>query len=233
LYNFWPYANLVPTWCQSRSWAILQKQNESWVKTSLFREMFVVERMIIVVGKFMSYSFSSRNRTSIHPLVQNGEEGQFNMPVPDVTTTVILRTGTADPIMKRLAKDESIPVMADLMMRMFKACEAARARLTMRACFARAGFTYHKVPDGNYILGFDKGMIRDSAEFREIWEMDFPLESLARGDAPLDVVFSMLNPSIPKGFGFTHCSQSLKETLLEEAAKGAQRPLIHELPVPS
>jgi hypothetical protein len=49
-------------------------------------------------------------------------------------------------------------------------------------------------------------MIRDSAEFWEVWEIDFPLESLTRRDAPLDGVFSLLNPSIPKGVGFTHCS---------------------------
>jgi hypothetical protein len=79
---------------------------------------------------------------------------------------------------KCLAKDGSIPVMADHAMRMFKACEAARASSAVRACFARAGFVYHKVPDGGYILGFDEGMMRDSAEFREVWKINFPLESL-------------------------------------------------------
>jgi hypothetical protein len=68
--------------------------------------------------------------------------------------------------------------MADYATRMFKACEAAGASLTIKACFARAEFVHHKVPDGDYILGFDEGMIRDSEEFREICEIDFPLESL-------------------------------------------------------
>jgi hypothetical protein len=73
--------------------------------------------------------------------------------------------GVSKSIKKRLAKDGSIPVMSDPMMRMFKACEVTGASLTARVCFARAGFIYHKVPDGGSILGFDEGMIRDSAEF--------------------------------------------------------------------
>jgi hypothetical protein len=81
-------------------------------------------------------------------------------------------------IKKHLAKDGSIPVMADHAMRMFKACEAAGVSSTVRVCFARAGFIYHKVRDGGYILGFDGESILDSAEFREIWEINFPLESL-------------------------------------------------------
>jgi hypothetical protein len=55
--------------------------------------------------------------------------------------------------------------MGDHAMRMLKTCEAAGARSTVRTCFPRDGFVYHKVPDGGYILGFDEGMIRDSAEF--------------------------------------------------------------------
>jgi hypothetical protein len=86
--------------------------------------------------------------------------------------------GVFKSIKKCLAKGRSIPVMADHAMRMFNACEAAGASSTVRICFARAGFVYHKVSDGSYILGFDEGMIRDLAEFREVWEVDFPVESL-------------------------------------------------------
>jgi hypothetical protein len=86
--------------------------------------------------------------------------------------------GVFKSIKKRLAKGGSIPVMADHAIRMLNGCEAAGASLTIRPCFTRAVFVYHKVPDGGYILGFDEGMIRDSAEFREVWEIDFPLESL-------------------------------------------------------
>jgi hypothetical protein len=71
--------------------------------------------------------------------------------------------------------------MAGHVMHMSKAYEVARTSSTVRPWFARAGFVYHKVPDGGYILGFDEGMIRDSAEFREVWEIDFPLESLTAG----------------------------------------------------
>jgi hypothetical protein len=81
-------------------------------------------------------------------------------------------------IKKRLTKGGSIPVMADHAMRIIKVCEVAGASSTIRACSARAGFIYHKVPDGSYILGFDKEWIRDSGEFRDVWEIDFPLESL-------------------------------------------------------
>jgi hypothetical protein len=81
-------------------------------------------------------------------------------------------------IKKRLAKDGSIPVMADHAMSMLKVCEAAGASSTVRACFVWAGFVNHKVSDGGYILEFDEGMICDSAEFRELWKIDFPLESM-------------------------------------------------------
>jgi hypothetical protein len=64
---------------------------------------------------------------------------------------------------KRLAKDGSIPIIADHAMPMFTACEAAGASSTVRACFTRAGFVYPKVSDGGCILGFDKEWIRDSA----------------------------------------------------------------------
>jgi hypothetical protein len=61
----------------------------------------------------------------------------------------------------------------------------------------------------------------------------FPWKAWPRGDGSLDGVFSMLNPSIPKGVVFTHHSQSLGGTLLEGAAKSTQRPRIYELPVQS
>jgi hypothetical protein len=79
---------------------------------------------------------------------------------------------------KRLSRNTSVPVMEDHAMRMFRACEAAGASTTVRSCFSRAGFTYQKVPEGGYILGFDESRIRGSAEFREVWEIDFPLQSL-------------------------------------------------------
>jgi hypothetical protein len=86
--------------------------------------------------------------------------------------------GVFKSITKRLGTNESIPVMAYHAMCMFKVCEAAGVSSAVKPCFARAGFVYHKVPDGGNILGFDKGMIPDSAEFRGIWEIDFPLASL-------------------------------------------------------
>jgi hypothetical protein len=67
---------------------------------------------------------------------------------------------------KRLVKDGTIPVMADHGMRMFKACGAAGASLTVRARSAQAGFVYHKVLDVGYRFWSDERMIRDSAEFR-------------------------------------------------------------------
>jgi hypothetical protein len=76
--------------------------------------------------------------------------------------------GVFKSIKKRLGKDGSISVMADHAIRMFKAPEVAGASSAIRACFARAGFVYHKVSNGGYIPGFDEGMIRDSGEFREV-----------------------------------------------------------------
>jgi hypothetical protein len=79
---------------------------------------------------------------------------------------------------KRLSKNASVPVMEDHAMRMFRACEAAGASTTVRGCFTRAGFVYHKSPEGGYVLSFDEDRVRDSAEFQEVWEIDFPLEGL-------------------------------------------------------
>jgi hypothetical protein len=64
-------------------------------------------------------------------------------------------------------------------MRMFKACETARASTTVRGSFIRAGFTYHKDSDCGYVLDFDVQKIRDSGEFREVWQINFPLERLS------------------------------------------------------
>jgi transposase len=80
---------------------------------------------------------------------------------------------------KHLARDSSIPMMADHAMRMFRACESAGASSTVRGSFIRAGFIYVRRADGTYSLGFDEGKIRAAPEFREVWDIDFPMHKLS------------------------------------------------------
>jgi hypothetical protein len=71
-----------------------------------------------------------------------------------------------------------MPVLQDQAMRMFRACEAAGASTMIMGWPTRAGFLYHKDSGGGYTLGFDEGRVRNSPAFREIWDVDFPLERL-------------------------------------------------------
>jgi transposase len=80
---------------------------------------------------------------------------------------------------KHLAKDPSVPVMEDHAMRMFRACESAGASSTVRGGFIRAGFIYTRNADGGYVLGFDEAKIRNAPEFREVWDIDFPMHKLS------------------------------------------------------
>jgi hypothetical protein len=81
---------------------------------------------------------------------------------------------------RRLHKDESVHVMEDHARRMFRAFETAGASDTVRGSFKHAGFNYSKHPEGYYTLEFDEDKVRRSGTFREVWEIDFPIERLTQ-----------------------------------------------------
>jgi hypothetical protein len=84
----------------------------------------------------------------------------------------------------RLSKPQSIPVTEGHARPVFSACGTAGASTTVRGSFARAGFTYDKNPDGADVMGFNEQKIRDSAEFRELWEINCPLEAVSVRQRP-------------------------------------------------
>jgi hypothetical protein len=69
--------------------------------------------------------------------------------------------------------------MVDHATRMFKACEIAGATSTVRGSFIHAGFIYEANPDGGYTLGFNEAKVRDSSGFKEVWNIDFPIDKLS------------------------------------------------------
>jgi hypothetical protein len=58
----------------------------SEVKNSLLREIFVVERKMIVIQPYKSSSFSFQNRIVICPLFSNGEKIPAKIPIYAVAT---------------------------------------------------------------------------------------------------------------------------------------------------
>jgi hypothetical protein len=80
---------------------------------------------------------------------------------------------------KRAAKNPELPVVTDHAMRMYRAYESAAVSHTIRGSFQHAGFTYEHVPGGGYVLGFNEDKVRESAAFKEVWDIDFPLERMS------------------------------------------------------
>jgi hypothetical protein len=93
----------------------------------------------------------------------------------------------------RIPRNTGLAMMQDHALRMFRAHEAAATSSIVRGSFKRAGFTYVKQPGGTYSLGLDEARIRTSPEFPEVWNIDFPFESLSgrRQGSP----WGFLNPN--------------------------------------
>jgi hypothetical protein len=89
-------------------------------------------------------------------------------------------------------RDPSVNCMQDHARHMFRAFETAAASSTVRACFLHAGFIYERDDDSMYTLEFDEAEARSSPEFKEVWDINFPVEGLsARRRASF---WSYLNP---------------------------------------
>jgi hypothetical protein len=72
--------------------------------------------------------------------------------------------------------------MQDHAMRMLRAFQTAATSSTVRPSCHRAGFLYRKNKNETYVLYFDEAHVRGSPEFREVWDINVPLQSLtARG----------------------------------------------------
>jgi hypothetical protein len=76
-------------------------------------------------------------------------------------------------VKKHLVKDPSRPVTEKQATQMFKACESAGASSTVRASFIDAGFISVRGADGGYTHALDEAQVRRTAEFREVWGMDY------------------------------------------------------------
>jgi hypothetical protein len=96
--------------------------------------------------------------------------GSFRML--DLSLLCVFKTYKKHP-----SKDTLVFVMQDHAARMLKACKATRVSTMVTACLARAGFVFHKDAEGGYILGFDEHRVRNSPAFREVWDVNFALES--------------------------------------------------------
>jgi hypothetical protein len=77
-----------------------------------------------------------------------------------------------------IQRNLAVPFIQDHTMRMFRAHETAVACLTVRGSFHRVGFLYRKNENRSYLLEFDKGHVRGSPQFCEVWDISFPLQSL-------------------------------------------------------
>jgi hypothetical protein len=78
----------------------------------------------------------------------------------------------------RIQHNSAVPFMQKHAMRMLRVFETAATRSTVTAPFHRAGFLYQKNENGSYVLKFNEAYVRDSPEFREIWDINFSLQSL-------------------------------------------------------
>jgi hypothetical protein len=56
--------------------------------------------------------------------------------------------------------------------------EAVATSMTIRGSWEKAGFSYQRRDQTSY-LAIDEGRIRTAPDFREIWERDFPIDSLS------------------------------------------------------
>jgi hypothetical protein len=79
---------------------------------------------------------------------------------------------------KHLVRDLEESAQLDHVIRVFKAYELATTSMTIRASFQHTGFDYEQ-RDGIWYLILNDQRLRAYPEFREVWEIDYPEESLS------------------------------------------------------
>jgi hypothetical protein len=80
---------------------------------------------------------------------------------------------------KHLVRDLEKSAQLDHALRVFKAYELATTSTTIRASFRQTGFDYEQ-RDGVWYLIVNDQRLRGYPEFREVWEVDYPEESLSQ-----------------------------------------------------
>jgi hypothetical protein len=78
---------------------------------------------------------------------------------------------------KYLPKDDNEDREIDHILRIFRAYEEVATSMIIRASWEKASFSCHQ-RDGTFDLAVDEGRIRGTPDFREIWERNYPIESL-------------------------------------------------------
>jgi hypothetical protein len=90
----------------------------------------------------------------------------------------VLLFGLLKVFKEYLPKDDNEDREIDHILRIFGACEGATTSMMIPASWEKAGFSYHQ-RDGTFYLVADEGRIREAQEFCEIWERNYPIESLS------------------------------------------------------
>lgn len=80
---------------------------------------------------------------------------------------------------KHLVRNPEESAQLDHVVRVFKAYELATTSTTIRASFQHTGFDYVQ-RDGVWYLTVDEQRLRAYPEFHEVWEIDYPEESLSQ-----------------------------------------------------
>jgi hypothetical protein len=79
---------------------------------------------------------------------------------------------------KDLPKDDNEDREIDHILRIFRVYERVTTRMMIRASWEKASFSYHQ-RDGTFDLAVDEGRIWGAPDFCEIWERNYPIESLS------------------------------------------------------
>jgi hypothetical protein len=79
---------------------------------------------------------------------------------------------------KYLPKDDNEDRKIDHILRIFHAYEGVTTSMMIRASWEKPGLSYHQ-RDGTFYLAVDEGRIREAQDFCEIWESNYPIESLS------------------------------------------------------
>jgi hypothetical protein len=79
---------------------------------------------------------------------------------------------------KHLPKDDNEDRKTDHILRILRAYEGVTTNMMIRASWEKADFSYLQ-RDGTFYLAVGEGRIRVAPDFCEIWERNYPIESLS------------------------------------------------------
>ena len=90
----------------------------------------------------------------------------------------LLLFGILKKYKKYIPKDDTISPKIDHLKRVFHSYEMSTCSSTIRSSFAKAGFVYYQKDEMNY-LHLNRSKIENTKEFKEIWDINYPLEELS------------------------------------------------------